>query len=672
MTAIRDFAKRVGSVFIPVADTVPITDDPANSPAKPSPVPFPPVLRCLVKLREGCYSVTFLPKTRILFGPRFLGTLRVENIDAANIRFSGDLYSIPQRPVLTPVSPVHLSRVDRLRLAQHDRVHDAPTEDAPGVIPIFPRRKYTSYLKGTSAVLSGARTVVLGPCPFSLNFDEFTYAQPATGFNGTFPSTPSRSIRYALETTATPDTYTGKVFQGTTELGSVSIQWVSPSFRRASLVIFQLQGAEDPPTSVPKSGGGTEDFHSVFATAGWDLSVNFVANAIPLPGSLVGVQDPNQCWSQANCAALMSSAPGYNPADLDTVWRATLLAIPAKIGCSRGQMFDTGSGNPNNIAREGAVTHSRDGYPVSDSAHFDAAAGGMQKDFPRAFLRSASHEVGHTFNQIHQEFEGGSDNSIMTTTPSVADVLFSEGKTFPNDINLGFNATVRRHLVHLPDPCVRPGAMDFFGAAVNAPQADQILWPEELKVQVHIQDPQISLGEALPVEWTLTNEGMVSALVPEHLDIESLTSRVSVTDPDGKTTFLRPAEQNACYQNPLKELQPQEIRKGSTQVFWGRDGFAFERPGRHTVEVIVMWQVAQVWVATNAEADVWVSFPVSDQDNQVAALMLHHEVGMAVAAPSSHPTETALHRLSEAVKVNTNHRAITRLRTLKMHERLKL
>jgi hypothetical protein len=97
--------------------------------------------------------------------------------------------------------------------------------------------------------------------------------------------------------------------------------------------------------------------------------------------------------------------------------------------------------------------------------------------------------VGHTFNQIHQELEGGSDNSIMTTTPSVADVLFSQGKTFPNDINLGFNARVRRHLIHLPDPAVRPGAMDFFGAAVNAPQADEMLWPEDLKLSVKVENP---------------------------------------------------------------------------------------------------------------------------------------------------------------------------------------
>ena len=56
-------------------------------------------------------------------------------------------------------------------------------------------------------------------------------------------------------------------------------------------------------------------------------------------------------------------------------------------------------------------------------SHYDGAANQQQRNVPRAFLRSATHEVGHAFNQIHQGFEGGNDNSIMTPTPGVATVL---------------------------------------------------------------------------------------------------------------------------------------------------------------------------------------------------------------------------------------------------------
>ena len=108
------------------------------------------------------------------------------------------------------------------------------------------------------------------------------------------------------------------------------------------------------------------------------------------------------------------------------------------------------------VPREGVASFCDDGYPSSQSSSFGTAANKKQRDVPRAFLRSACHEVGHGFNQIHQEQEAGADNSIMTTTPSVADVLGGPPGVFPDDINLAFNEHVRHHLVHFPDPRCGP------------------------------------------------------------------------------------------------------------------------------------------------------------------------------------------------------------------------
>ena len=674
----RDFNKRVGNVFIPVADAVAVSDQPVVTTAvQPTVQPVvgpginPQLLACKVTLKEGCYTISYVPNTtKTIFGPRYAGTLRVENLGAGSIRFSGDLYSAPILIVAKPPVISATDRIERLRMAAQDAPPSGVSMDSGGVIPIRPRKNYYSYLKGTSAQLTSIR-LPGGPCNFSLDFDEFKYNQPATGFSGSFPASPTRSLRFALSATATPDLYTGRLMQGTTDLGALSIQWISPKFRRATLQIYRLNGADNPPSSVPASGGGNEDFGTVFNSVNWDLSFSFVGD-IPLPAALVGVQDPNQCWSQANCATLMSSIPGYNPTVLDSMWRVYLIAIPAKIGCSRGQMFDTGSGNPNNIPREGSVTNSRDGYPASDSTHFGVAQGGMQKDFPRAFLRSASHEVGHAFNQIHQEFEGGPDNSIMTTTPSVADVLFSQGKSFPNDIILGFNTTVRRHLVHLPDPAVRPGAIDFFGAAVNGPQADEIAWPPELELTLTADNAHLALGEALGLNWTLVNNGETSIMTPTKLDIESLTARVAATDSNGNTVFLRPAEQKACTHNPLRELKAGGKASGATHVYWGRDGFTFSRPGRYTVDVTLLWQISGMWIGCHAETLIWVAFPSSADEDKVAALMLHPEVGRAVASPHAPATEHALKSLAEAKALQPQHPALTRLKALGQSERLQL
>jgi hypothetical protein len=298
-------------VYIPIADTVPVGTrqaDPEGSitsdpPSLPTPVAAitPGFVLCDTKLKEGCYKLNFLPKN---FNPLMdfssQGTLRVETVDSG-IRFSGDLYT--RQPMILRSLDLLNDRKARL-LPQHDMLSHEGAVDAPGVIPIYSRAAYRSYLKGTVASLTGRRR--LGSlCTFTLTFDEYVYQHPTTGFSGSFPSTPTRTLRCVFQHTAMADQYTGTVFNGTTELGMMSISWISPRFCRASLTIHTLEGAVQPPVSVPASGGaaGTEDFASVFATAGWDLSVNF-GGEVPLPPSLVGVQDPNQCWSdQASARA---------------------------------------------------------------------------------------------------------------------------------------------------------------------------------------------------------------------------------------------------------------------------------------------------------------------------------------------------------------------------------
>ena len=232
--------------------------------------------------------------------------------------------------------------------------------------------------------------------------------------------------------------FEGKLYEGGVEKGSFHMGWVSKFFRKATLEVAVLQGAIAP-QPVPAAGGsGTEDFNTVFATCGWN--VNAVVNPQPLPVP-AGV-NPNDCWTTAALHDLMTTTVHSTDTHLDKVWHLHVLVVPGKLGCGRGVMFDTIG-----VPREGVASFCKDGYPSSESSNFGTAADQRQQDIPRAFLRSASHESGHGFNQIHQnvteEGETGSDNSIMTTTPEVADVLggptTGEPGVFPTDIALKFN-----------------------------------------------------------------------------------------------------------------------------------------------------------------------------------------------------------------------------------------
>jgi len=508
-------------------------------------------------MKEGCYRLSFTPRNSNAFGPRFRGTLRVER-RGSNYRISGDLYVFH-----LVFRPRHFDPDFGLTIGRTRRNQG---------IPVYSRQSYRRYLQGTGIRFNPSR---IGPCPSSLSFDEFDYNQPATGFDGSFPSTASRSVRFSIRPDLLDrDKYTGRAFVGSTEVGTVALTWVSSKFRRATLEIHTLEGAETP---AEVDG---EYFDTIFADAGWDLKV-VDKGTVPLPASLSGVQDPNQCWSRPNSAELMESVPGYDPGELDRVWKTRLLCVPAQIGCSRGRMFDNSDGDPNSVPREGAVTHSHDGYPASDSANFGSAEGDQQRNVPRAFLRSAAHEVGHAFNQIHQNFESGNDNSVMTVTPSVANVLNASGDDFPDDIELAFNEGVRRHLIHQPDPAVRPGGMAFFGSAVSTPEADQVVELDHAAVDIKLGSTSVRLGEPVELSWNLVNHSDQAIPFPAEVDMESMVARINVTGPEGDITFIRPARQTVCCSIQVADVAPNEKVSGDTTLYWGRDGFAFKKPGRH-------------------------------------------------------------------------------------------
>ena len=676
------FGKRAGKKTAPTADPIPRTvqhgfEDQLARMLDPE-YEHLQYRFCTVRPREGCYQLTFRPKNARpwLFSTVYKGTLRLENA-GNDIVVSGDLYKFG---VYFPIEKYGIPRKyerrwstlrvdEELRAIEVDLREDLVLDrfklPVRKSIPIYARDKYYSYLEGVSALLTSL-TRPGQPCRFSLTFDEFVYQHPASGFDGDFPAAADRRVRMELSETATADYYTGRLYEGDTELGSLTLCWVSSFFRRAELHVHELEGAVMPQPVPNAAGTGNEDFDTVFETAGWHLSVTRHDDAVALPDSLNGVQDPDDCWNPDfdNMHDLMDSLPGYDSSVLDRRWKAYLVAIPADLGCSRGWMFDTGGGDVNEIAREGAVTHSDDGYPSTDNASYGTAEDELQRDHPRAFLRSAAHEVGHTFNQIHQNFEGGNDNSIMTVTPSVSNVLDAAGEDFPDDIDLTFNATVRRHLIHLPDPAVRPGAMDFFGTAVTAPEADTNFFDEE-DLELEIDLPRrASLGEPLRLRWRVTNRMEDALPVPEQVDAEHHVARVSVTGPTGEIRFMKPTRGRACSAGRVSALDPTESRQAQTLLFWSRNGFAFESPGRHRVDLMLLWEIDGLPVGVRASRWVWVDYPVDEDANRVAELMLDDDVGRFIANGGNARYEEGLARVRSVIESHGKHSAVEVLRDL--------
>lgn len=618
------------------------------------PLPLPPFHLCRINLAEGCYELTIRPTLPFT---TFRGTMRVERARGGTI-ISGDLYRylsvvFPFEPVATAerVNPVGPRDAGATPATAAKTSPSAALSTSLGLvaalrrrIPIHPRAKYHSYLKVTNIAQTPEPVLSqdIGPCRLTLTAEEYVYTQPPAGsFNGSFPATPTRTVRLVMQpvpgSPAGSPNFEGTLFEGSTARGQVTMQWVSTRFRRATVEVDTLAGAVAPQGVPSPSGSGTDDIRSAFASAGWDVAVQFDQTNVPVPA---GVTATN-CWSSADLHALMLAVrkPTTN---LDAEWRMHLVVVPAKLGCGRGVMYDQIG-----VPREGVASFCDDGYPSNESSSFGTAANKRQRDVPRAFLRSACHELGHGFNQIHQEQEGGADNSIMTTTPSVANVLGGPPGVFPTDINVGFNAHVRRHLIHWPDIVVRPGGMTFgSGHSSTVPSADRLYFSsDELALRIAVESDRIELGEPLRIAWSLVNSSTQPIPAPSDVGVAAQHAIIRVTNPQGVQRVVRSFEIRTDDVR-IDDLQPGEERSADTRLFWSTDGFAFESPGRFQVEIDVIWAKDNVPLGVRATTEIWVNYPQSDAANDAAATLLHPEVGMYVALGGAPHLAGAIDRLT--------------------------
>ncbi|MEP7055813.1 MAG: hypothetical protein ABI912_11245 [Actinomycetota bacterium] len=606
---------------------------------------------CSVSLPQGCYALTVRPNNELA---EYRGTLRVDTEDGP-LTASGDLYRYSRFfGELTTGELATTATIARTNFAGLAGIaglaHQAHSRYRRSTIPIYPINRYHSYLKVTSVRLWSF--VPRGStCTAAITAEQYLYTQPPAGsFDGTFSPAPGfRTVTFSLHQTAAPKGLGGPRLEGTlyvggVDSGTVEMHWVSKYFRKCTIEIDTLTGAVSP-QAVPAHAGSraaaaglaNEDFRSVFASAGWDARIEYDQTAVPVPAGV----NANTCWSSADLHALMLNIRKATT-NLDTEWRLHCLVVPAAMGCGRGVMYDTIQ-----VPREGVASFCNDGYPTSQSANFGTAANQQQRNTPRAFMRSCSHEMIHGFNQIHQEQEGGGDNSIMTTTPSVADVLggpaTGEAGVFPDDIRLEVNDHVRHHLIHMPDIAVRPGGMTFGSGHGGGfvPERDRYHFPiDELMLTVEVLQQDVAIGEPVRIRYQLTNTGTDSIPVPGDISMEAAYTRITVIDPKGRSKEM-PSYVIQPDTDGTPTLAPGESLSAETRVFWSTQGFAFTGPGTHVIDVKVLWTADGVPCIVRGQASVAVSAPISEADDQAANILLHPQVGQYVAlgGGATHLTE---------------------------------
>ena len=638
-------------IFVPTAtpvENVGFTPDPADPHGWPPGLPegerpfdwrpeFPlhgerPLFRfCNLSLRGGCYQL-FLTRTDgiTLFSDRFEGTMRVE-IGRSDTTVSGDLYKV--------------RRFDDLVIGQAERVFAAPLP----IIPIKPRSRYFSYLRvvgiSSAPVLTQFARIlppIFNPCTISLTVEEFRYTHPTAGqANGSFPQTPTRTLVFVLTKAAVPAGFQGPAFEGDVfENGlrlplKVSLFWVSDFFRRARLELENVTGV-----AIPGSVGA-DSFQSTYAKAGWDVTVvNGNAN-IAVPGGV------SPSWSEAELHAFMVA--NRNPAaNLDREWHAYHVSVPLDFTPDSGIfgiMFDQLADE-----REGAC-------------NFIQNFTGIHND-NRSRLRSAIHEIGHGFNQLHPPTEGlANDNSIMTQSGGVRTVIQNAGGTYPDDINFAFNAHNTHHLIHAPDVVVRPGGEDFMFGHVGtfAPEAQDDAKDRGVALRVAASDGRLKLGQPLVVKVELVNGGAKPVSVPAIFGTKLHNVSIVVRRAGREERRIR-SFVLICHEELYRDLAPGKSITWEEVVYWDRNGVVFPDPGPYAVSVEARWFESGQPLAAEASSDVWVDYPLTEKENAVAAALLDDEVGKYVAlGGNAVHLKRAVARIAEAKKAEPKHPAIRRI-----------
>ena len=636
--------------FIPVSEKINLagyTPDPEN-PGRPElpeipELPFEEIpelelsgsrhvyFPCRLSLKQGCYQITMTPTFRVPFFPltHYKGTMRVEK-GTDHTTISGDLYRFK------PIFELEVANLNEILTADIDIADSKPR------IPIYSRKRYYSYLK----VIKIEKPLFLlphKPCTITLTIEEYRYTHPGpVDETGSFPETPNRVLKVVLQRTANPEGYSGPSFTGKVYHNGVLLSydfymlWVSDYFRRAKVELESVTGATIPP------GVGTTSFRSIYETAGWDLTTVTGNTNLAVPAGT------GSSWTNAELHAFMLN--NRNPAtNLDKEWRFYYVAVLLDSGAQSGIfgiMFDQLQDH-----REGACNF----IDNFENTNFDDN---------RSRLRSATHEIGHGFNQLHPPTESLlSDNSIMSQSGPVRTVILNSGGTYPDDINFAFNEHNRHHLIHSPDVVVRPGGEDFeFGHDTGfAPEAEDNADAAGLRLQLKTDNNRLTLGEPLTFSMILSNNGKKEVHVPKHIGSAFHCAEITVTK-KGEVSRLFRSFVIVCDGFDLISLKPGSTVSSKETVYWDSKGFAFQSPGSYNISISVNWNDGYRPFSAKASEDIWVDFPVTDKDNQVAALLLNKEVGKYVAlGGNAFHLKEAVSRIEQAEKIGKEHPAINRI-----------
>ena len=585
---------------------------------------------CPIGTLDGSWLIEL--ERRTVFGPEVRGALRIE-VGTSSLRVSGDIYS---RRVFPPVLgevqvqrpfPFPIPEPGPLAGGGADAEREpGEAEDDPPILseflplglrwyPAFPTSEYSWYFRSNGATYAdGTLTVQIVRHLWNRTTKEFVSTD-----TGTLTLSCRRPL---VVTTASTILGPSQRMTGSLSIGgtvtNVTARKTSPMYRGCRIEVDAMVNRVFPASATIGSGAAAS-VRSVYATAGWDVTVVTDEIAVPNDADL----------TNAELATLMS---GHRQAVAGEAWRLWLF-----VGSSQGGLFGI-MFDDDTVPREGAAGFAD--VELGDDSFIAAAARGRPLDeVPAAFLRTLVHEAGHAFNLWHPKHDvhnPGIGIEIMNQTGDVMGFA-TAANPYPGNAGFVFSDHDRMSLIHSPDPQVRPGWKNFgwghgdLSAGLPAPVDVAGLGgdtgDEGLVLSV-VMPAQAFVGEYVTAEVVLTNVSDQPRTVTTLINLSEGDLIFLHTPPDHSLQHLVDVA-IGCGPRPTTVLQPGESIRNHVQVFFTNQGLTFTEPGRHTVAAQL--EVDPVTTVRSAPVTVDVRGPGTDAEVDISAKTLTPGVGRAIA-----------------------------------------
>ncbi|WP_285104613.1 hypothetical protein [Promicromonospora sp. MEB111] len=627
--------------------TAPLTFD-ADGQLVVGPVIRPELLTrpCPIGTLDGSWLLEL--ERRTVFGPEVRGAMRIE-VGNSSLRVSGDMYSRrvfppvlePRLPIPSPfpipdpgplagavaggVRPVAGGPdADTVEHGAEAGEAGAAGDDAAALAfpllgfrwyPAFPTSEYSWYFRSNGATYAGGTlTVQIVRHLWNRSTQEFVSTD-----TGTLTLRCRRPLVVAAAATVLGPS---QQMTGTLSIGGtvtdVTARKTSPMYRGCRIEVDAMVNRVFP-ASATIGSGATATVRSVYATAGWDVTV--VTDEINVPN--------DADLTNAELATLMT---GHRQAVPGEGWRLWLF-----VGSSQGGLFGI-MFDDDTVPREGAAGFA-DVRLGNDSFIAAAARGRPLDEVPAAFLRTLVHEAGHAFNLWHPKHDvhnPGIGIEIMNQTGDVMGFA-TAANPYPGNAGFVFSDHDRTSLIHSPDPQVRPGWKNFgwghgdLSAGLPAPVDVAGLGgdtgDEGLELTVAMP-AQAFVGEYVTAEVALTNVSDQPRTVTTLINLSEGDLVFLHTPPDHSLQHLVDVA-IGCGPRPTVVLQPGESVRNHVQVFFTNQGVTFTEPGRHTVAAQL--EVDPLTTVRSAPVTVDVRGPASDAEVDISAKTLTPGVGRAMA-----------------------------------------